>query len=79
MSLRYALALAMVLGCSLDLLAACSGAGNPPKAPCATDIVAEYTAKMIAAGCTGEHFNDAKCEPIKAERNAREKDAGCLQ
>lgn len=50
----------------------------PAKAPCASGIVLVYTAEMVKAGCTGEHFNDAKCEPIKAKRLQEEKDAGCL-
>ena len=67
----------MVLGCGLDLLAACSGSSNPPKAPCATAIVALYTAEMIAAGCKGEHFDDPQCAAIKERRDMREREAGC--
>lgn len=56
------------------LLVGC--AGSVP-VPCAAPIVAQYTAEMLAAGCKKEHFNDAQCAPIKAERDAREKAAGC--
>jgi len=54
-------------------------ASQPPQAPCATAIVAKYTAEMIAAGCVGEHFDDAQCAVIKDERDAKEKAAGCTQ
>lgn len=77
MRLRYVLAATMVLGCSLDLLALGCEPGSPPKAPCATSIVALYTAEMIAAGCTGEHFSDPQCAPIKERRDMREHEAGC--
>lgn len=77
MKLRHALAILVVLGASIDLLALGCGSNNPPKAPCATAIVALYTAEMIAAGCKGEHFDDPQCAAIKERRDVREKEAGC--
>lgn len=76
-NVRIAIAAAMVLGSSLDLLALGCQPSSPPKAPCATAIVALYTAEMIAAGCKGEHFDDPQCAAIKERRNAREREAGC--
>ena len=51
---------------------------DPSALPCSASIVARYTAEMVAAGCTGAAFYAAKCEPIKAKRDADEKAAGCL-
>ena len=71
--MRRLLCFAMLL-----MLSACGLLGkSAPKAPCAAGIVARYTAEMVAAGCTGEHFDDAKCEPIKAKRDAAVKEEGC--
>ncbi len=67
--------MAVVLGLGLCFVAA--SCGSSQQVPCAAPIVADYTAKMIAAGCIGEHFGDAKCETIKAQRDADEKAAGC--
>lgn len=69
--------LATVVSVLCSVLAAGCGAGDPPKAPCATSIVALYTAEMLAAGCKGEHFNDPQCAAIKERRDAREQEAGC--
>lgn len=77
MSLRYALSILLVLGACLDLLATGCRPSGPPKAPCATPIVALYTAEMLAAGCKGDHFYDPQCAAIKERRDAREKEAGC--
>jgi len=71
--LKGAIIFALIVLSSFGLIAC----PQPPKAPCATDIVVQYTAEMIAAGCKGEHFNDAQCAPIKAKRDAAEAAAGC--
>lgn len=74
---RIAIAAAMVLGSCLDLLALGCQPSSPPKAPCATAIVALYTAEMIAAGCKGERFDDPQCAAIKERRDMREEQLGC--
>ena len=65
---------AALLALGAACLVGCAGAQH---VPCAAPIAAQYTAEMIAAGCTGAHFNDLQCTPIKAERDAREKAVGC--
>jgi len=72
--------LVRVLGASV-LLVACGGV---PSSPCAprdlAGIEAAYSARMIAAGCTGPKVDTCDAGPgLRAERDAEERSGGCLK